>query len=353
MSFRRNQQDELPTSQEPHPRPKELTESGTHLSSPNSKHSSLFLSSSFVPLLLDLGTKALVGATGVAIIALGLLFVNQEKLLYIPQLESDIPRTNLANPPGYRTPLEYNLPFEEHWIRTEDGIDIHAWLLLQRSSSKPTIVFFHGNAGNIGIRLPNAQQIYELLDCNVLMVEYRGYGDSLGDSRPTEVGLKLDGEAAVKFIQEHPKVDPSKIILFGRSLGGAVAFHVAKKWQDSEGFIPLAGMMVENTFCSIDAMVGILFPFLRPVVKGPLLKMHWNSKEIAKSLTLPILYLAGEDDEIIPHSQMKYLYKISQGASRLALFHKVSKGMHNDTWIQGGRLYWSVILQFVRNTTKT
>lgn len=352
LSFNRRdpQKDDFPNAHHSKEPAQNGIENTQRVTSPNSKDdsSSLYLSNiGLLPQLWSVGTKAVLGATAVVLVALASLYINQEKLLYIPQLDPDTPRNNASNPPGYKTPSEYDLPFEEHWIRTEDGVEIHTWLLLQASpSNKPTIVFFHGNAGNIGIRLPNAKQMYDLLDSNVLMVEYRGYGDSLGSARPTEAGLKLDGQAAVQFIQNHPKVDSSKIFLFGRSLGGAVAFHVARTWQKSSS-PNLAGIMVENTFCSIDEMADILFPFLAPV-KGPLLKMHWNSKDIARSLDIPILYLAGEEDEIVPHSQMKELYQISSSASRLARFYAIPTGTHNDTWIQGGRLYWSVILEFVR-----
>jgi pimeloyl-ACP methyl ester carboxylesterase len=316
---------------------------------------------SIVPFLFDLGTKALLGTAGVAVALLGLLYFNQESMLYIPQLDRNIPRTNSANPRGYRSPKEYkynNLPFEEAWIPTKDGAEIHTWLLL-KDESAPTIVFFHGNAGNIGIRLPNAEQMYQRLDCNVFLVEYRGYGDSRGESKPNEDGLKLDGDAAVNYIQNNAKIDSSKIILFGRSLGGAVAFHVAQVWQESSSSSsssssshpPLAGMIVENTFCSIDDMADILFPFLK-AIKGPLLKMHWNSKAIvANGLDLPILYLAGEDDEIVPPLQMRDLFQLSQESSRLAVFHAVPTGRHNDTWLRGGENYWKAMLQFIQMTT--
>ena len=184
---------------------------------------------SMVPFLLDLSSKALLAVAGVGVAFLSLLYLNQEKMLYIPHLDEEMPRSNSANPPGYQSPKEYDIPYEETWIPTDDdGIEIHTWLLLQdqKEDQKPTIVFFHGNAGNIGIRLPNAQQMYNLLDCNVLMVEYRGYGDSKDGpegtalpapvSKPSEDRLKRDAEVVVSYIQNHPKIDPSKILLFGR-----------------------------------------------------------------------------------------------------------------------------------------
>jgi len=290
-----------------------------------------------------------------------MLYWKQESILYIPQLDSRIPRSNKSNPRGYQSPVDYGFrkdeTYDENWIKTEDGVKIHSWLLYHGNDSfdKVTLVFFHGNAGNIGFRLPNAKEMYKKLDCNILLVEYRGYGDS-DDISPTEAGLKLDSEAAVEFIQKHPKIDPTKIILFGRSLGGAVAFHVAKSWDQNnkknEERQPLAGIIVENTFCSIDEMVDIIFPFLKPV-KGPLLRMHWNSKEISRTLSsLSILYLAGEKDEIVPHSQMQDLYRLSSSNNKNSFFHVVPTGQHNDTWLQGGSQYWKAIKTYIQTAIK-
>lgn len=141
-------------------------------------------------------------------------------MLYFPEI-SGLPRRPADNPARYRSPEEHQVPFENLYIECEDGVSIHAWLLLRtkEKNDRPTLVFFHGNAGNIGLRIPNALHMLQHLNANVLMVEYRGYGDS--DSvKPNEKGLKLDAQAALKFISKHPKVDSSKIFLFGRSLGG-------------------------------------------------------------------------------------------------------------------------------------
>ena len=221
------------------------------ISSPSSFSKISAVSSSLLPPFFEV-TKTLLAGTGVTLVALSLLYLNQEKLLYFPQIDGY--RFNSENPPGYRSPEEYGIPFEEHWIpvpattkeKKKNGtIEIHSWLLLQsdddnnnNKSTRPTIVLFHGNAGNIGYRLPIAKKMYDSLNCNIFMVEYRCYGDSRDKNyitiKPTEAGLKLDAEAAIQFIRQHPKIDPSKIILFGTSLGGAVAFHVAQKWQQQQ-----------------------------------------------------------------------------------------------------------------------
>lgn len=196
---------------------------------------------------------------------------------------------------------------------------------------------------NIGIRLPNALELYNL-NANVLLVEYQGYGDSSPGVSPSEAGIKSDCVEALKFIISHPSVNPSKLFIFGRSLGGAVGFHVAEYAENND--IPLAGLIVENTFVSIDDMVDELLPFLSPI-KRLLLKNHYDSSKIAPRLKIPILYLAGDADEIVPYSQMKELYESSCMSSKRATMHVVEGGMHNDTWLRGGKAYWSGIRDFL------
>ena len=290
---------------------------------------------------------------GLGVVVGSLLYFKQESMLYFPEV-GGIPRRPRDNPRRYQSPAEHQIPFESHQIRCEDGVHIHAWLLLRHgkpvpatsndnSDKLPTLVFFHGNAGNIGLRLPNALQMLQYLNANILMVEYRGYGDS--DSvKPTEAGLKLDGHAALRFIQQHESIDPSRVFLFGRSLGGAVAFDLAMYAQTNG--IPLAGVIVENTFLSISHMVDHLMPMLAPF-KALVLRMNWDSFRIVPHLTTPVLYLAGANDQLVPHSHMKKLYK-STTSSRLAKIHVVRGGTHNETWMQGGQDYWDAIVTFMK-----
>jgi hypothetical protein len=175
----------------------------------------------------------------------------------------------------------------------------------------------------------------QYLNVNVLMVEYRGYGDS--DSvTPTEAGLKLDAEASLRFILKHPNVDAASIFLFGSSLGGAVAFHLARYAEQER--LPVAGVIVENTFTNIADMVDELMPLIAPL-KALVLRIRWDSMSIVPSLNVPVLYLAGARDELVPHSHMLRLHK-STSLSRLNKIHIVKDGTHNETWIHGGQQYW-------------
>jgi abhydrolase domain-containing protein 13 len=313
---------------------------------------------------------------GIGSVIATLLYFKQDSMLYFPEV-GGIPRRPRNNPRRYRSPAEHQIPFESHQIPCDDGVHIHAWLLLRQtppvvvppsssSSSStsegnpaattppmntiPTILFFHGNAGNIGLRLPNALQMLQYLNANILLVEYRGYGDS-DNVKPTEAGLKLDGQAALKFIHgplvKHHNLNPNLIFLFGRSLGGAVALETALYAQQQlHAFPPLAGVILENTFLSIAHMVDHLMPVLAPF-KALVLRIGWNNWSIVPQLTVPILFLAGASDVLVPHSHMKQLCATTT-LSKFKQWHAVPDGTHNETWMQGGQDYWDAFVSFLK-----
>jgi hypothetical protein len=153
-----------------------------------------------------LGAAKFIGS--LAVIGLTLLYAKQESLLYMPN-PPGFPVKPSDNPRGMRSPDEWHptgrtlhgnedptdgIPYEEAYILTEDGVKLHTWLLMQPEPAKcPTLIYFHGNAGNMGFRLKNAAHMYAFSNLNVLMMDYRGYGASGGT--PTERGLELDGKA--------------------------------------------------------------------------------------------------------------------------------------------------------------
>ncbi|CAJ1935401.1 unnamed protein product [Cylindrotheca closterium] len=293
-----------------------------------------------VKLSMRVGTFAL----SLTALVATLLYIKQDSMLYFPEIQG-LPRRPEDNPAGYRSPDEHEVSsYDDVYIVCDDNKTIHAWLILRtkEKNNLPTLIFFHGNAGNIGLRIPNALHMLQHLNSNILMVEYRGYGNS--DSvKPTEAGLKKDAQAALKFISKHPKIDASKLFIFGRSLGGAVAFDLAQYAEENN--IPLAGVIVENTFLSIAKMVDQLMPMIAPL-KSLVLRIGWNSCDIVPKLTLPVLYLAGRRDELVPHSHMLDLFKATT-KSRLPKIHIIKRGTHNETWLKGGQAYWDAIKSFM------
>lgn len=165
-----------------------------------------------------------VGVLFATSVAVGLLYYHQDSLLYFPTVGGQVPRRTRSNPRKYRSPGEHSIPFEEHFISCSDGVAIHTWILYSKQStedqraSRPTVLFFHGNAGNIGLRLPIGVHMVEYLQVNVMMVEYRGYGDSHDVSKLNEEGLKLDAEAALEFARNHSLLKSTPLFVYGQSL---------------------------------------------------------------------------------------------------------------------------------------
>lgn len=277
------------------------------------------------------------------------LYYNQDKMLYIPNTPG-MPRTPDENPPGMQSPNDWNregrlrrgvgvgIPFEDVMIKTKDNISIHVWLLLQDDAENcPTIIYFHGNAGNMGFRLKNAASMYAVAKVNILMVDYRGYGKSEG--QPSEIGLQLDAEAALDFAQNHSRLKDSAMIMFGRSLGGAVSVYLAHKFPER-----VRGVIVENTFLSVSAMVDKLMPFLKSI-KSIVLNIKWNSDDKVGSLKQPILFISGDKDELVPRFHMEKLHELAKSSVH-AEFYSVTGGTHNDTWERGGAAYYKRLQAF-------
>ena len=239
------------------------------------------------------------------------LYTRQGRLLYVPT-PGNLPRENNRNPPGYRSPEEHDLSFESVSIVTEDNVRLHAWLMTQPRAGATTLLLLHGNAGNIGVRVPNYVQLYHKVGVNMLALEYRGYGESENAS-VGERGLITDAKAALAYIVQHPDLDSDRVVVFGRSLGGAVAIALseavtgpgatAKRPPKRSASAPLLsalglgpavsssppvldapmcrirGVILENTFTSIKAMAIGMFPFLKIVGRllPWLLTSQWRS----------------------------------------------------------------------------
>lgn len=275
-------------------------------------------------------------AGSIIIIACVFLYLMQNKMIYMPNpptIDSQSPNTN---PQGYRNPSERGLTYTDVSLLTEDQVKIHGWLV-NASVAKPaarhapTIMFFTENAGNIGFRLDTVQQFVEELHFNVFILSYRGYGDSEGS--PSEEGLQADVRAAVRYIFEEAPVDTSKIFLFGRSLGGAAAIYAASQMRAFR----FSGVILENTFTSIDELVDHLMPKIA-WFKGLILRNHWTSIRRIQALTCPIMFVSGRNDELVPASQMDQLHAAASSAA-FKVFHHVELGNHNMTWRQAGPAY--------------
>ena len=187
--------------------------------------------------------------------------------------------------------------YEDLRIVTPDGETLAAYLVRPSNKGRAintTILMFHGNAGNIGHRVPIARMIEENTGCNIVMLEYRGYGLSTGT--PDEKGIKIDAQAGLDWIRSYRETKQSDIVVYGQSLGGAVAIDLVSKNQHDGDIV---GLVLENTFLSIRKMIPSAFPPAKYL--APLCHQYWTSEESLPLITdIPTLFLSGLQDEIVP-----------------------------------------------------
>ncbi|XP_074557737.1 alpha/beta hydrolase domain-containing protein WAV2-like [Curcuma longa] len=289
--------------------------------------------------------KALVyGAGGVVVVGMAALVALQERLVYVPVL----PGLARAYP---ITPARLRLDYEDVFLHASDGVRLHAWFVKQSPwKPGPTILFFQENAGNIAHRLEFVRIMMQRLHCNVFMLSYRGYGES--DGYPSQDGIIKDAQAALDHLSQRIDIDPSRIVVFGRSLGGAVGAILARNNPNK-----VSAIILENTFTSILDMAAMMFPFLRWFIgsngpKGPkilnyFVRSPWSTIDIIDKIEQPILFLSGLQDELVPPLHMQMLHSKAIENNPDCRFVDFPNGMHMDTWYSGGDRYWRTIQLFL------
>ncbi|KAL8209290.1 hypothetical protein R6Q57_006022 [Mikania cordata] len=285
------------------------------------------------------------GVGGIVVAGMALLVAFQEKLVYVPVL----PGLTKSYP---ITPARLRLFYEDVWLTSSDGVRLHSWLIkFSPHSTGPTILFFQENAGNIAHRLEMVRIMLQKLHCNVFMLSYRGYGAS--DGYPSQQGITRDAQAALDHLIQRTDIDTSQIVVFGRSLGGAVGAVVAKNNPDK-----VAALILENTFTSILDMAGVLLPFLKWFIggstsKGPkilnfVVRSPWSTIDVIGQVKQPILFLSGLRDEMVPPFHMEMLYAKAAAHNKKCIFVDFPTGMHMDTWLAGGDHYWKTVGSFIQ-----
>ncbi|KAJ4957821.1 hypothetical protein NE237_024932 [Protea cynaroides] len=294
--------------------------------------------------MVSYGNLLLYGVGGIVVAGMALLVALQEKLVYVPVLPGLTKSYSI-------TPARLNLGYEDVWLRSSDGVRLHAWFIkLFPNCTGPTILFFQENAGNIAHRLEMIRIMLQKLQCNVFMLSYRGYGAS--DGYPSQLGITRDAQAALDHLTQRTDIDTSRIVVFGRSLGGAVGAVLTKNNPDK-----VAALILENTFTSILDMAGVLLPFLKWFIggsgsKGPkvlnfFVRSPWSTIDIIGQIKQPVLFLSGLQDEMVPPSHMQMLYAKAATRNRRCTFVEFPTGMHMDTWLSGGDRYWRSIQLFL------
>ncbi|MBN4054369.1 alpha/beta hydrolase [Nitrospira defluvii] len=233
------------------------------------------------------------------------------------------------------TPEDAGMPFEDLWLSAGDGVRINAWYVPYKGSQQ-TLLWFHGNAGNIGNRVDLLTLLHRELKTNILIIDYRGYGKSEGEI--SEEGTRLDARAAYDYLIKRSDTDPRGIILFGRSLGAAVAVDLATELQ-------FGGLILEAPFTSIKDMAKETFPWL-PI--GGFLKTRYDSLAKIGKVRLPLLIMHGDRDNIVPFKQGRRLF---EAANDPKTFYAIPNAAHNDSYVVGGRTYFHTLDQFIQKIT--
>jgi uncharacterized protein len=254
---------------------------------------------------------------GLYLLAVVAMFFYQGRLIYVP------------NRVVWRTPTDAGLPHEEVFLNAADGVHLHAWFI-QHPEDRGTVLFFHGNAGNIAHWLDTAQMLWEW-GLSTLLIDYRGYGNSGG--KPSAHGTSLDADAAWKFLVEEKGLPPEKIVLFGRSLGAAVAADLAARVQP-------AGVILDSGFTSLPDVGAQLYPWL-PV---RLLSRHrYPTEENVTRFRCPVLVAHSREDDLIPFSHGE---RVFQAAVEPKFFLEMV-GNHRECVTTTGIPYQRAIKSFI------
>jgi len=228
--------------------------------------------------------------------------------------------------------------FTDHIFSTEDGVKLHNRWFRPHSSSdadramRKIVLFFHGNAGNLSGRTELMVRL-AALGVEVLIIDYRGYGHSEG--RPSEEGVYRDARAAWKFLTVEQGIAADRIVLFGKSLGGAAAIDLATHVEP-------AGLIVQSSFTSVPAMAARHYPF----VPAFALRTKMDSLSKISSIDCPKLFIHSTHDEIVPYEMGRQLF---DAAGRPKTFFEVVGAGHNETLAVGGEPYLESINEFLES----
>ena len=246
-----------------------------------------------------------------------LIYVQQPGMIFMPLVGTGA------------TPADWGLDYEEVGLTTADGLELHGWFI-PRQGARKVVLFLHGNAGNITHR-GESLSVFSGLGLNVFIFDYRGYGRSQG--MPTEEGLYLDAEAAWRYLTDVRGYRASDIIIFGRSLGGAVATQLASR-------VDPGGLILESTFSSASDVAHQAFPLLSRLV---LLRYDFDSVSRLESVQAPVLVLHSPQDDVIPYELGRRLYDAANEPKEFAILN----GDHNTGFIASRLHYERVLARFL------
>ncbi len=228
---------------------------------------------------------------------------------------------------------EYGLTYEDVALTTADGVGLHGWWV-PAEKARGTILLLHGNAGNISHRTDLLSLLHNQR-CNVLIIDYRGYGRSQG--KPTEDGTYEDALAAWRYLVDDRGISPESIIIHGRSLGGAIATWLATQVQP-------AGLIVESSFTSAPDMGASVLP----IFPRFLIRFRYNSIDRIAKVDCPVMVLHSQDDDLVPYEHGRRLFQAAREPKRFIEL----QGGHNDAYLLSINRYTAALDAFIADVTQ-
>ena len=237
---------------------------------------------------------------------------------------------------------------EDVQLVAADGVRLHGWfctpqvgraggagsgVALEPVKTNRTLLFLHGNAGNLSHRYDIIDELVKL-PVNVFIVDYRGYGKSEG--RPSEQGLYADARAAWDYLTTVRGISPASIVLFGESLGGAVAIDLASN-------VSACGLVVQSSFTSIADMAAEVMPFAPRF----LIRTKMDSLSKIAQVSCPKLFIHSEADDVIPYRLGRRLFDAAHAPKQ---FYEVKDAPHNLTFDIGGAAIYEALRSFINSS---
>ncbi len=273
--------------------------------------------------------RRIVRTLAVLVAALILISIVGRYMLILDRMMIYFPERGLA-----ATPDSVGLAYEDVYLTASDGKRIHGWHIHGRSNV--TLLWFHGNAGNISHRLDNILILHQRLGVGVLIIDYRGYG--LSEGKPSEKGLYMDAEAAFDYLTSDLGLDAERdIVLLGRSLGAGVAVEMATRHR-------VRGVILESGFTSIREMADSSDSKLPIALVLMLFEARYDSISKIGRVESPVMILHGDRDDTVPYWMAEKLFG---AASNPKTLYPIRGASHNDTVYVGGEAYFEALEDFI------
>ncbi|HBR00475.1 MAG TPA: phospholipase [Cyanobacteria bacterium UBA11691] len=235
-----------------------------------------------------------------------------------------------------RTPADIGLDYEDVWVESvEPGVKLHGWWIPNERSDR-LLLYFHGNSDNIGANAYHSGRFYHL-GFSVFLFDYRGYGQSKGEF-PTESQVYEDTDTIWEYLVNERGIAPEQIVVYGHSLGGAIAIELATKHPE------ISHLIIEGSFTSLRRMGDYRYPFLNILPIDLLLKNQFNSRAKVPQLKMPTLFIHGQQDSAVPFFMSEELFAAAPEPKELWLF---PPGDHSTVAPLAGEEYFKTVREFV------